>query len=161
MINAQPARDKVIDTLNSVWFDYLLLSAEIWGRADSFCVGQKWPLTSLCEMWRLLLDTWGFLELSQLAHVNWRNPRLLKWKTDLEDYLKAQSRRLWSFSLVCLVFGYSIDCSLVFHFCPVICCCSLRLCTPPSSPVSTRRLYPHALCKNDLTLKAMKFLRWL
>lgn len=102
MINAQPARHEVIDTLNSVWFDFLLLSAEIWGRADSFCVGQKWPLTSLCEMWRLLLDTWGFLELSQLAHVNWRNPRLLKWKTDFEDYLKEQSRRLCSFFPQCV-----------------------------------------------------------
>lgn len=91
MINAQPARDKVIDTLNSVWFDFLLLSAEIWGRADSFCAGQKWPLTSLPEMWRLLLDTCGFLEHSQLVHVNWRNPRLLKWKTDFEDHLREQS----------------------------------------------------------------------
>lgn len=161
MINAQPARDKVIDTLNSVWFDFLLLSAEIWGRADSFCVGLKWPLTSLCEMWRLLLDTWGFLELSQLARVNWRNPRLLKWKTDFEDYLKEQSRRLCSFSLVSLVFGYFIDCPLVFHFCPVICCCALRLCTPPSSPVSTRRLYPQLYVKKHPTLKAMKFLHWL
>lgn len=103
VINAQPARDNVIDTLNSVWFDLLLLSAEIWGRVDSFCVGLEWPQTSLCEMWRLLLDTRVLLQVSQLAHVNWLIPRLFKWKTDIEYYFEQQSCLLCSFPLVCLV----------------------------------------------------------
>lgn len=36
VINTQPARDKMIDILNRVWFDLPLLSVEVWGRVDLF-----------------------------------------------------------------------------------------------------------------------------
>lgn len=82
VINTQPARDKMIDILNPIWFDLLLLSVEAWGRVDSFRVGLQRPLTSSCEIWRLLVDK----NVSQLVHVN----------SELIPHVKMENRHwLW------------------------------------------------------------------
>lgn len=112
-IDTRPARDKMIDLLNRVWFDLLLLSR--WSFEEE-SIGSV-PDCDGPAGWRLGSKN---LPISQLVHVNSELiPHALKWKTDADFFfLGEQSHLLCSVSTRLSGVGLLIDCSLWFHVCP-------------------------------------------